>query len=109
MIAGYQKFFVSVWRDECRAFGFVSAAGKKLQCQERMCSSAFPEVDLDGVGLPGRAVVRTSDDKIDRKTADNAGISQKLSDFCGVVSNSDGVGRISGENAAQVALSGPPA
>src|SRR5690242_18916390 len=109
MIAGYQKFFVSVWRDECRPFGFITAAGKQLQSKERMCSSAFPKVDLDGIGFPRRAVVRTSDDKIDRKTADNAGISQKLSDFCGVVSNSDGVSRISGKDAAEIALSGSAA
>src|SRR5437016_3979103 len=109
MIAGHQKFFVSVWRDECRAFRIVSAAGKKLQCQERMGSSAFPEIDLDGIGFPGRGVVRTRDHKINRETANNAGISQKLSDFCGVLSSSDGVSRICGKNAAEVGLSGPAA
>src|SRR4026207_1474023 len=102
MIAGHQKFFVPVWRDECRAFRIVSAAGKKFQRQKGMCSSAFPEVDLDGVGFPDGGVVRTSDDKIDREAADDASISQKLSDFGGVVSNSDGVSRISGKNAAEV-------
>src|SRR5690242_15113958 len=109
MIAGHQKFFVSVWRDEYCSFRIVGPAGKKLERQERMCSSAFAEVDLDGIGLPGRRVVRTRDDKIDRETADNAGVSQKLSDFCGVVCNSDSVSRISGKNAAEVGLSRPPA
>ena len=97
---------MSVRRDEGRVFRIVVAAGKKLQGQERMCSSAFPEVDLDGVSFPGRGVVRTSDDKVDRKTADDAGISQELSDFRGVVSNGDGVSRVSWKDAAEVALSG---
>src|SRR5690242_15900143 len=106
MIAGHQKFFVSVRRNEYRVFRIVSAAGKKLQCQERMRSSAFPEVDLDRIGLPGRGVLRTSDDEVDRETADNAGISQKLADFCSVLSNGDGVSRISWKDTAEVALSG---
>src|SRR5215831_14515906 len=75
VIAGNEKFFVAVWSDKCGAFRIINAAGKKLQGQERMGSSAFPEIDLDGIGFPRPAVVRASDDKVDRETADDAGVS----------------------------------
>src|SRR5215813_8859996 len=105
MITGNQKFLVSVRCDKGRAFRIVSATGKKLQSQKRMCSSAFPEIDLDGVGFPWRGVVRAGDDKVYCETADDASISQKVSDFRGVLSDGNGVGRIGGKDAAEIALS----
>ena len=76
MIAGDKELFVSVWRDKRGAFRIVNAAGKKLQGQERMRSSAFPEIDLNRLGFPRRAIGRASHDKVDRETADDTCVSQ---------------------------------
>ena len=71
---------MSVWGDKGRVFRIVNAAGKKLQGQERMGRSPFRRL-IDGVGFPGRGVVRASDNKIDRETADDTCVSQKLADL----------------------------
>ncbi len=94
MIAGHEKFLAPVRRDEASAFRIVSAAAKKLQSQERMRCSALPQIDLDRIGFPLVRVVRARDDKINRETPDDAGVSQELSDFCGVARDRARVSRV---------------
>ena len=94
MIAGDEKFSAPVRRDEGGAFRIVNASGQKLQSQERMSGSTFPQIDLDGVGFPSGGIVRPGDDEIDRETTDYAGVSQKASNFGSVMGDRARISRV---------------
>src|SRR5262245_11848148 len=101
VIAGYEKFLLTIRRRENTSLWIVSSVGKKLQSQKWMSGAAFSQVNLDCVRLPF-AIFRAHHHKIQRKAADNAFFGQTPAYLGGLLSNQAGVGRVGRENAPEV-------
>src|SRR6516165_2818949 len=106
MVAGHEKFFAPVRRDEGSAFRIVDATSQKLQGEERVGGSAFPKIDLDCISLPWGGIVRAGNDEIQREAADHTSVSQELSDFCSVARDRARISWVGWKDAAEIALSG---
>src|SRR5512133_4292057 len=81
----------------------VCAACQELQCQEGMGCPAPPKVEFDRIWRPGAGNV-PGDDEIEGEPPENALAGQPGPDLDRVRTDGAGVGGVSGEDAAQVAL-----
>src|SRR6266480_838093 len=52
VIAGHKELLPSIRRCKDRSVRIVYAVSEKLESQKRVCSSAFSQINLDGIGLP---------------------------------------------------------
>src|SRR5262245_32572750 len=104
VIAGHKEFLLAVRSREDASFGVVGAVSEKLQSQKRVSSAAFSQVNFDRVRLPF-SILRTHHHKIQSETTDNTFFGQTFADFGRFLSNEDGIGCVSRENTAEIALS----
>ena len=94
-------------RRERRRLGIVPPVGQELERQERVGRSALPEVQLDRVGRPGRAV--PDDDEVEGEAPQDPLADQLLPHLHRVPRDDRGVRRVRGEAAAEIALPAGPA
>src|SRR3954447_24418197 len=85
----------------------VCAVSQKLQSQERMGGSAFPQIDFNRVSLP--LVLLTYGHKVDREAADDAFARQSRAHLAGFTHDCARVGRISRKATAEIGLAGSAA
>src|SRR6266550_6606226 len=108
VIAGYEKFLLTIRSREDASLRIVSSIGKKLQSQKRMSGTAFSQVNLNRVRLPF-SIFRAHHHKIQSKAADNTFFGETfayLGSFPGDQQSVIGLGR---KNTAQITLPGRPA
>src|SRR5215471_10503822 len=108
VIAGHKEFLLTVRSREDASFGVVGAVSEKLQSQERMSSAAFSQVNLNRVRLPF-SILRAHHHKIQGEATNNAFFGQTFANLSRFLSNEAGIGCVSRENAAEIALPGRPA
>ena len=81
----------------------IAAAGEELQRQERMGGAALAEVELDRVCGPVAGGI-PDDDEVDREPTEHAFPRKAFADRHGRLADQSRVGRVSGKQAAQIAL-----
>src|SRR5204862_5798319 len=105
VIAGYEKLLLAIRSREDASLRIIVTIGEKLQSQKRMSGAAFSQVNLDCVRLPF-SILRAHHHKIQGKATDNTFVGQMFAYLCSFLGNQAGIGCVSRENAAEIALPG---